>query len=79
VWTYRDPSLSSKIIAAAQKSRDILVKASGGRLHAYINYALGDETLEEMYGFEPWRLQKLRRLKKEYDPTGKFNFYAPIR
>ena len=43
-----------------------------------VNYANGDETLEEMYGHEGWRLEKLRRLKKEWDPENRFGFYAPI-
>ena len=37
-------------------------------LHAYANYASGSETRENLYGFEPWRLQKLEYLKKKYDP-----------
>ncbi|KAK4185322.1 FAD-binding domain-containing protein, partial [Podospora australis] len=44
-------------------------------LRAYNNYAFGDESLVEMYGAdEPWRLQKMRKLKSEYDPEGKFLF-----
>lgn len=59
--------------------RQALVEGSGeGRLNAYVNYAFGDETLPEMYGHESWRLEKLSRLKKQYDPLGRFNFYAPI-
>jgi hypothetical protein len=58
--------------------RRILVEASHAKLHAYVNYAFGDETLQEMYGHEPWRVSKLKDLKKKYDPSGKFNFYAPI-
>ncbi|KAF2998623.1 hypothetical protein E8E13_007204 [Curvularia kusanoi] len=58
--------------------RDALVKGSGSNLVAYINYAKGDESLEAVYGYEPWRLEKLRRLKKEFDPFGRFNFFAPI-
>lgn len=47
-------------------------------LHAYVNYAHGDETVEEVYGHHAWRLEKLRRLKREYDPENRFGFYAPI-
>ena len=43
-----------------------------------MNYASSNETLEELYGYEPWRLAKLRALKQKYDPHGKFDFYAPI-
>ena len=44
----------------------------------YVNYAHGDEPLEAIYGWEPWRLEKLKSLKKQYDPDFKFKFYNPI-
>lgn len=50
-----------------------------GRLpNAYVNYANGLEPLEQRYGHEPWRLQRLRGLKAEYDPYNRFRFYNPI-
>lgn len=59
--------------------RKILVEGSGyDQLVAYVNYADGDETLEEVYGHEPWRMRKLKGLKEKYDPRGVFNFYVPI-
>ncbi|KAJ4371725.1 hypothetical protein N0V86_008278 [Didymella sp. IMI 355093] len=58
--------------------RDALLAGNRSKLVAYVNYARGDESMEELYGYEPWRLEKLRRLKKEYDPLGRFNFFAPI-
>ncbi|KAK3313658.1 hypothetical protein B0H66DRAFT_577592 [Apodospora peruviana] len=45
---------------------------------SYVNYAQGNETTEAIYGYEPWRLQKLRTLKRQYDPEGRLSFYAPI-
>lgn len=51
----------------------------GRLLNTYVNYASSDETPEMLYGYEPWRLERLRNLKSEYDPKGKFNFYNPIR
>ncbi|ORY63303.1 FAD binding domain-containing protein [Pseudomassariella vexata] len=36
------------------------------------------EDSNTLYGYEPWRLEKLRRLKKEYDPEGFFNGYQPL-
>lgn len=52
-------------------------KKNGGT-RAYVNYAYGGEMMEEMYGEEKWRLEKLRRLKREYDPENRFGYYAPI-
>ena len=45
---------------------------------AYVNYANGREPLEQKYGHEPWRLQRLRGLKAKYDPENRFRFYNPI-
>ena len=59
--------------------RDLIHSGEPGRnLNAYVNYAFGDETQEEVYGYEPWRLQRLQDLKRKYDPMGKFNYYEPI-
>lgn len=50
----------------------------GGELHAYVNYAHGDEGTEAIYGHQGWRLERLRRLKSEFDPENRFGFYSPI-
>lgn len=47
-------------------------------LRAYVNYAHGTESLQEMYGWEEWRLEKLRRLKAQWDPENRMRYYAPI-
>lgn len=60
------------------KIRDALLDGGRSKLRAYVNYARGDESVEAVYGYEPWRLERLRRLKKEYDPFGRFNYFAPI-
>lgn len=46
----------------------------------YVNYASGQpyETVESIYGYEPWRLDRLRKLKAKYDPHNSFRFYSPI-
>ncbi|KAK8123395.1 hypothetical protein PG999_003313 [Apiospora kogelbergensis] len=62
----------------AERFRTALVEGSGGKLHAYVNYASGDEGLEAIYGYDQWRLEKLRRLKQTWDPKGRMDFYNPI-
>jgi hypothetical protein len=58
--------------------RDAVVEGSGRPVSAYVNYAHGDESLQAMYGYETWRLERLRALKGEWDPEGRFGWYAPI-
>jgi hypothetical protein len=74
----KNVSLDAAAWGFAGQIRDMLIEGTGKAYEAYINYARGDETTEELYGYEEWRLEKLRGLKKEYDPFGKFNFFAPI-
>ncbi|KAK4112830.1 FAD-binding domain-containing protein [Canariomyces notabilis] len=58
--------------------REVLRRGSGrSQMHTYVNYAYGDESTKEWYGFEQWRQDRLRALKKKYDPRGRFSFYAP--
>ena len=62
-----------------QQARQLWVDGETPRqLNVYTNYAYGDETTQQLYGHEDWRIEKLRRLKKKWDPKGKFNFYNPI-
>ncbi|KAI1735259.1 FAD-binding domain-containing protein [Xylaria scruposa] len=46
----------------------------------YVNYAAGQkyESIKSIYGYEPWRLERLRRLKAQYDPHNRFRFFVPI-
>ncbi|KAL8664627.1 MAG: hypothetical protein Q9202_002897 [Teloschistes flavicans] len=50
----------------------------GRNFTAYLNYANGDEPIEALYGYESWRLDRVRRLKKKYDPSNKFKFFNPF-
>ena len=71
-------ALDEKAKKFGETMRSVLHEGSGReKIHAYVNYAYGDEELGSVYG-EDWRLKKLRTLKKHYDPNGRFNFYAPI-
>lgn len=58
--------------------RRMIVNASGHHLNAYVNYAVGSETQQELYGHEKWRLKELRKLKQEWDPENRFGWYLPI-
>lgn len=79
ILTYpKNASLDATAFEIGSKIRTALLEGTDSKLQAYVNYARGDESVEEIYGYEVWRLEKLRRLKKEYDPHGRFNFYAPI-
>lgn len=71
-------SLDQEAFEIGQVMRQALLNGTGLRLNAYVNYARGDEKAEAVYGYEQWRLERLRKLKKEYDPFGRFNFYEPI-
>ncbi|CAG9948945.1 unnamed protein product [Clonostachys rosea f. rosea IK726] len=75
-----DPRIDPLADKYGRTLRQILLEASDdpGRLRAYVNYAHGDEDLREVYGWEEWRLEKLRKLKAEWDPENKMAYYVPI-
>ncbi|KAL9082956.1 MAG: hypothetical protein Q9165_008719 [Trypethelium subeluteriae] len=65
--------------AWAAEVRDQWNAGQPGRpIDAYINYANGFETLEQHYGHESWRIERLRGLKARYDPDNRFRYYIPI-
>ncbi|KAL8947996.1 MAG: hypothetical protein Q9222_005778 [Ikaeria aurantiellina] len=76
------PSAASDAIATdfSNKARDLWHAGDtpGRKRTTYPNYANGDETLESVYGYESWRLERLRGLKNKYDPHNRFRFYNPI-
>jgi hypothetical protein len=74
----RAAEVEDRAMGYGREMRDVIVKGSGGELHAYVNYAHGDESLEAMYGYEGWRVERLRALKGEWDPENRFGWYAPI-
>ncbi|KAL4965791.1 FAD-binding oxidoreductase [Aspergillus stella-maris] len=61
---------------------EILDMWNAGQPHrlpsAYVNYANGLERVEDWYGHEQWRIDKLRAVKAQYDPDNKFRFYNPV-
>ncbi|KAA8634855.1 hypothetical protein SMACR_09677 [Sordaria macrospora] len=68
--------------AALEWTTEITAQWNAGqptrRPSTYVNYANGGESLESIYGYESWRLKKLRGLKAKYDPFNRFRFYNPI-
>jgi hypothetical protein len=78
---YSDSSLNNAVSRYGARIRAVLQKKSGfprKQIQAYVNYAQGDETFGDLYGYEPWRQRKLKALKKQYDPSGDFSWYQPI-
>lgn len=73
---YDDPTISDVANTYAKEWVDRYRQTSGyDKWYVYQNYAFDDEPLEAMYGYEPWRLARLRRLKKRYDPKDVFKGY----
>ncbi|KAN0112381.1 FAD binding domain containing protein [Hyaloscypha variabilis] len=78
-YTPDGPALDARASELGNQIRDILYQGSGETsLNTYVNYAYGDETPLAWYGSEVWRQDRLRALKEEVDPLGRFSFYAPI-
>jgi hypothetical protein len=80
VVTYSpDASLDTIAQDFGRNIRSTLQSFTGStELHAYVNYAVGEEPLESIYGYRGWRLAKLKTLKKQFDPQNAFRWYAPI-
>lgn len=74
-----DPTLEKAAQEWAAEVRDQWNNGQPGRLaNAYVNYANGFESVENHYGHEPWRIPRLRNLKRRYDPHNRFRFFNPI-
>jgi hypothetical protein len=72
------PPLEGFARAWADKTVDIWYASQPGRRRAtYVNYAVGNEPLESIYGYDG-QLSRLRALKAKYDPRNKFRWYNPI-
>ncbi|EGZ72508.1 FAD-binding domain-containing protein [Neurospora tetrasperma FGSC 2509] len=81
--TYEETERNKTLDAQAQKWGEKIRDAAYGdkvkQKSVYVNYAKGSESLQAMYGYEGWRQERLKMLKRKYDPKGKFSFYAPIK
>lgn len=72
-WTGLDSPFGETANNFAKGIRDDLVRTSGySGLSAYVNYAWGDETLEQIYRAD--KLRTLKALKKKWDPKNLFGF-----
>jgi hypothetical protein len=91
VWHDLIPTASLIMYAPGGKARDVAVEKLGNRLgeilrdrtgsselHTYVDYAYGNEGPKSWYGNEASRQDRLKTLKKKYDPKGNFSFDGPI-
>ncbi|KAF2875135.1 FAD binding domain-containing protein [Massariosphaeria phaeospora] len=72
---YADPALDEEAMAFAKKVRGI-TGANEEKTTAYVNFAHGDEGLEAVYGES---LPRLKDIKRQWDPKGRFNQWFPIK
>lgn len=57
-----NPDLDQRAVEWGEQTRSLVHTGQGPEvnLEVYVNYAYGNETMESLYGYEPWRLEKLR-------------------
>jgi fumiquinazoline A oxidase len=76
---YTDKKLDGAVNDWGLGMRQQLSAVSGyDKLHVYQNYAKGDEAPEAVYGYEAWRIEKLKEVKRKYDPHNHFKGFCPI-
>jgi hypothetical protein len=79
IYAPEDAARDAAVKELGNKLRDIIREGTGSsELHSYVNYAYGNEGPQSWYGYEPWRQDRLKSLKKKYDPKGRFSFYGQI-
>ncbi|KXH65323.1 FAD binding domain-containing protein [Colletotrichum nymphaeae SA-01] len=73
---YEDASLDTQALEFGAKVRDIWSFSSSATVNpTYINFAHGDEELQAIYGSS---LDRLKALKKQFDPSGAFGQWFKI-
>lgn len=73
---YRDPAFDATAVSYGQRARRLWQATDGLAQHStYINNAFGDESLQTIYGNS---LERLRQLKEQIDPEGRFNEWFPL-
>ncbi|KAL4998573.1 hypothetical protein BDV10DRAFT_201248 [Aspergillus recurvatus] len=74
---YSDPSLDSTINPWMRDVRARFQATSGyDELHAYTNFAQGDEGPAAWYGSA--KTERLKELKRKWDPNGLFGYHNPV-
>ncbi|KAI1350304.1 Glucooligosaccharide oxidase [Xylaria sp. FL0043] len=74
-----DTRLNSKAQTWAEQTRSLWNAGQADQpVATYVNYARGQESQASMYGYDSWRLKKLRALKSQYDPKNRFGYYNAI-
>jgi hypothetical protein len=80
-WDGDDKQTIRDAYAYIQALRNALFRgvdhSDAERRHSYVNYASGDESRQELYGYDG-RLGRLAELKKVWDPENRFGFYNPV-
>ncbi|CAI6339143.1 unnamed protein product [Periconia digitata] len=64
-----------------QWKRTMIAKSGYPRLQQYANYGHGTnqkDPVEALYGYDKWRMKRLRGLKAKYDEKNWFRWYQPI-
>ncbi|KAJ5486622.1 hypothetical protein N7530_000922 [Penicillium desertorum] len=73
---YTDDSVAKPVDNFLRSWRDKFAATSGyEKRHVYQNYARDDEPQSALYGYQPWRHERLTKLKGAYDPYGFFDGY----
>ncbi|KAJ6180060.1 hypothetical protein N7519_010521 [Penicillium mononematosum] len=79
IGVYMDDSVAKPVDDFLRSWRDKFAATSGyEKLHVYQNYAHDDEPLSALYGYQPWRHERLTKLKGAYDPYGFFDGYHAV-
>ncbi|KAJ4295318.1 hypothetical protein N0V90_007329 [Kalmusia sp. IMI 367209] len=79
-WNGTAPKDTADAMAYGEQIRQALFAGlpKGAKKHTYVNYAVGTEGFEQMYGYDSARVTRLKALKKVLDPKGRFNYYNPV-
>lgn len=76
-WQESNAAVEGPSTQLGMELREYIAANSGyNNLTVYVNYAHGDETVDQIYGAD--KLPKLAGLKKTWDPDNVFAFSNPL-